>query len=156
MSALVKSVIATELAKLSRVNDAPQAPFGFGVDLYCDGDVAADWRDATDPRTVLAQALLRRLDCPRGQLPDDPNYGLGIRGHVAGPMTPADTRSLSGAVRLEMQKDPRVAEATARVDANVVAGSLRIQVRIVPRGVAEPFDLIFAVTDAAVTLEALS
>lgn len=158
MTSIVRDAVAADLAALTRVVPSPTGALGYGSDLAMtvDGiDIDADMleRLGSDP-LVLAEALVRRLDCPRGALPDDPDYGLDVRGYLNRGTTTAEIRGLSSAVHAEVTKDDRVGTARVVVDPSLDGSSLAITIQITPADPSlEPFELVLAVTTAAVLIE---
>jgi hypothetical protein len=152
----VLSDIADMTAELLPVEDAPTAPLGFGRDLSCVSDVTPDFAEV-GPTTALgiAQAAVRRLTTPRGQLIDDENYGLDVRAFANRGMTELELRDLSGQVRVELAKDDRVESADAQVLQE--RSSLSISVQLTP---VDPntraFSFTIAVTSTQVLLETIS
>jgi len=157
VNALLRSVIDDGLAAIDRVMDAPAEPFGYGTDVACTTDVEIPMRDV-DPMSIeaISMALLRRVDCPRGQMPDDRDYGIDLRGMLNRGITQADLAAIGGKVRSEWAKDDRVSSATVVVTQTGNGAGLRIVGNIVPAGSSESFRLVLAATSAAVVLEAIS
>jgi hypothetical protein len=158
MSDTVRDAIAEALAEVERVADAPVEPFGYGSDLVCTSDLTEEMaeHDGFDPQG-LAEALLHRIDCPRGELPDDPNYGMDLRSYINRGVSNAELFALAGEIRNEWTKDDRVESAV--VELEVSEGGKRIS----GRGLVTPVDpsvggfaLTFAATDAAVLLEEIN
>lgn len=156
MNATLQAAIDSGLATLERVMDAPTGALGYGTDISCTDDLAEPMADV-DPTstTAIAQALLRRLDCPRGRLVDDADYGLDARGYLNRGTTVAELNALAGAVRNEVEKDDRVSSAIVQVAASL--SSLSVRIRIVP---ADPnldeFSLTLAVTSASVVIQEIT
>lgn len=158
MSQAVTDAIAAGLAELSRVVDTPVAPFGYGTDLSCQTDLAEDFGEV-DPNSMLAlaEALVRRLDCPRGHLPDDADYGIDLKGAVNRGSARADLLALAGQIRAELEKDDRVDRASVSVTLSADGAQLAVKTRITPRDPrTSDFSLTLAVTSAAVLLEELA
>lgn len=156
MNATLRAAIDAGLATLSRVMDAPTGALGYGTDISCTDDLSEPMADV-DPRstTAIAQALIRRLDCPRGRLADDADYGLDVRGYLNRGTTAAELSGLAGAIRNEVEKDDRVSSAIVQVSAAL--SSLSVRIRIVPADVdTAEFSLTLAVTDAAVLLQEIT
>lgn len=149
MSALVKDAIAEELATLERLVDPPVPPFGYGSDIRGTQDLDPSMRE-TDGRSTLAlaEALVRRLDCPRGALPDAPDYGLDLRGYLHRGVTADQVRALGGQVRGELLKDDRVASLVVTVRPSADGRLLRLELAV---SAIDP-----AVGDFALTLSASS
>lgn len=155
MTDVVRSTMATELASLQRVTDTPRAPFGYGADISCASDIAADMAEVSG-RLVLAQALIRRLDCPRGALPDDAAYGIDLRSYCNRGVTADEVRALAGQVRNELEKDDRVDRASVVVRPSATAQTLAIEIAITAVDPdVEAFTLTLSVSSAAVLLEEL-
>lgn len=157
-SSAVRSVIAAELALLARVVDVPAAPLGYGTDISCTSDLSARM-DEVDPFSVagLSEAIVRRLDCPRGQLPDDADYGMDLRGMLNHGTTADEIRSLAGRIRNELQKDDRIESVVVTVTPSSTGSSLRVSLAVTPVDARlGGFRLVVAVTDAALLLEEMS
>ncbi len=155
MSAIVKAAIATELAKLVQTTDFPVAPFGYGSDISCDSDVAFDVAEVDAFSTLaLAQAVVRRLDTPRGSLPDDKDYGISIRQYVNKGTTAAEIQSLAGQIKNEIIKDDRVEALTVTVRPSSTGTTLRVELAIQPVD-AElgGFTLTLSATSAVILIE---
>lgn len=158
MNETVKAVIDTELAILTRLVPTPAEPYGYGVDTYG----VTDWTDTledVDPFTPLGigQALLRRLQTPRGTLQDDGTYGIDLRGFLNRPTTARDILEMSGEVQNEVRKDDRVFGAVVTISFEGLK-LLRVRLDITPEdpNTGGPFTLTLAVTNAAVLLEAIN
>lgn len=156
MSDVVRDAIATELALVQRIAPAPLAPFGYGSDLSCAGDLTPTM-ESVDPFSTraIAESILRELDTPRGGLVDDPDYGLDLRGAVNRGMTAADVRSLAERVRTVAEKDDRVSRASVTVSPSPTGTTLRVEIRVTPVGALNPFRLTLAATSADVLIEEL-
>jgi len=155
MSAEVKARIAEELALLTQTVSFPSGDLGYGSDISCDFDVDPSVAEV-DPFSTLgvAQSLVRRLDCPRGENPDDPNYGIGLRQMLNRGVTGAEIRQLAGQIRAELFKDDRVDSLTVVVTPANLARTLTVEIRVVPVGtVGGPFRLTLNASDSAVLLE---
>ena len=112
--------------------------------------------DGFDP-LVMKQAILRRLDTPRGSLPDDPSYGISLRSMLNAGADPERIASFGGIIRNEVCKDDRVASAVAVVTPSASFDAFRVALTVNP---ADPslggFSMTLAVTSAGVVLEAIS
>lgn len=155
MSDTVRDAIAAGLAEVGRLVDAPVEPFGWGSDLACDRDLAEGMEEVDGfSQRALAEALLRRLDCPRGRLPDDPTYGMDLASYVNRGVTQAELIGLAGEIRNELTKDDRVDAVT--VELTISEGGRRLMARALVTPVDPAiggFGLTFAATDAGVALE---
>lgn len=153
----MRDAIAAGLASLERVQSPPSAPFGYGSDLSCAADLSEDMEEV-DPNSTLAlgQAIARRLDCPRGKLPDDPDYGMDLRGYCNRGVTTSEIRSLATRVRNEVEKDDRIAGVTVTVTPSSTGSTLTVEIAVVP---VDPrignFGLTLAVTSAEVLIETI-
>lgn len=142
------------LADVTREMPAPTAPFGYGTDIRCRDDVDEQMRDV-DPfsRDALVDALVRRLDCPRGSLPGDRNYGISLRSYVNRGTTQADLVALGAQVRGELMKDDRVRDVTVPLP-TFSGGVLHVVVIV---DAVDPllgtFALTLAVTDGELLLQ---
>jgi hypothetical protein len=164
VSQLVLDAIAADVALLERHVDAPEGELGYGADLSCAEDLSEDFADV-DPLSprALAEALLRRLDCPRGTLPEASSptlvaadYGMELQAHLHGPLTLGDVRRIEGAIRNELTKDDRVDSLTVNVTVTSDGSSFTVDLQVHP---VDPrtgeFALTFAVTTAALLIEEL-
>ena len=154
MTDVVRDAIAASIALETRIVATPSGPFGWGSDIACALTLDPDVRElAGDDPQVLANAIIRRLDTPRGQLPDDPDYGIALRSMLSAGITDAGRRSISGRIYNEITKDERV--DSLRVDVTPGDESLTIALTVTPVE-GEPFTMTLAVTSAGVVLEAIS
>ncbi len=158
MSAIVLDAIAAEVAMLTPDVAAPLEPLGYGSDVRCSSDLDERAEEVGGFSTLaLAEALVRRLDTPRGSLPDDPDYGLDVKGYCNRATTAAELLALAGQIRTELQKDDRVDLAAVMVAPSASGGTLAIQIRIVPVDPRlGPFALTLAASSAEVLLEAMA
>jgi hypothetical protein len=155
VNATVQAVIDAELALLEQTVTTPEPPYGYGSDLSCDSDLREDMGEV-DGMSLLAlsQAILRRLDCPRGALPDDPNYGVSLRSYLNRGSTADELRALAGQVRAEIEKDDRVTSASVIVTPSSTGDSLSIDLAIAPVDARiGGFSLTLAVTPLEILLE---
>jgi hypothetical protein len=156
-NSIVRDAIAAGIAATVRVVDAPVLPLGYGSDLSCADDFAESM-DEVDGNSLLAlaQALFHRLDCPRGRLPDDDDYGLDLRAMVNTGMTARQVRELGGAIRSELAKDDRVADNVATVTPNATGSELTIDLAVTPVDISlGPFSMTLSVTSAEILLLAV-
>jgi hypothetical protein len=158
VSEIVEEAIAAEIAALERVVDVPVPPFGFGTDLSCTTDLTPTMEETSgDLRLALAEALVRRLDCPRGALPDDAAYGKDLRSYLNRPTTALELLELAGAVRAELEKDDRVDTAPTTITTVNAGQTMTLKVVVTP---VDPsvgtFAMTLAVTSAEIVLEEIS
>lgn len=153
MSAEVKAQIAVEISKIVRVVDFPAGPFAYGSDISGAEDVDPSMREVNGgTQLALAQALVRRVDCPRGALPDDKNYGRDLRSYLNRGVTQSQIASLEGELKGEWEKDDRVDVATVRV-ALLSANAIDVIATIQPvDGNGGPFTLTLNASSASVLL----
>lgn len=155
MSQEVKEQIARDLASLVQIVDFPVPPYGFGSDISGDFDVDPNAREVKGSTTLaLAQAIVRRLDCPRGGLPDDKDYGIDLRSYCNRGTTADALRSLGGQIKSELQKDDRIDTVTVRLSPTSTGSSLRVELAVRPVDPAlGGFSLTLSASSAAVLLE---
>jgi hypothetical protein len=155
---IVHDTIAAELALLERIEPTPLAPFGYGQDLDCTTDIDQDLLEV-DPssKTALAQALLRRLSCPRGRLPDDADYGFDLRGMLNRGTDANALRDLAGQIKGEVLKDDRIdgADVTTTYTAQTETLDVTLWVVAVDPALGE-FSLTFAVQAGELMLKELN
>lgn len=155
MADVVRDTIAAELALIERMVPTPAEPLGYGSDISCTDDLDPDMREV-EGLEVLVQALLRRQDCPRGALPDDPSYGISLSEYLNEGTTDADIRALASKIRGELRKDDRVDVVVVTVTPNADGSRLRIREVITPLDPRlGPFAMVLAVTSSSVVLEAM-
>ncbi len=155
---IVHDTIAAEIALLVRTEPTPLAPFGYGQDLDCETDITEELLEV-DPSSKrgLGQALVRRLSCPRGRLPDDPDYGFDVRGRLNNGTELSVIRDLAGQIKSEIMKDDRIegADVTTAYSAPTNTLNVRIWVSAVDSALGQ-FALTLAVTDGAVLLQEIA
>lgn len=159
MTSIVRDAIAAALLEVETVVDAPVDPFGYGSDLSCDSDLDEDMLEldgVRDARLILAQAIVRRLDCPRGRYPGDGDYGVDLRGALNRGTTATELRQMGGRIRNELSKDDRISEVAVTLTPNSTGSEIRTTLQVTP---VDPsvggFELVLAVQPGAVMIEAL-
>jgi len=155
MSDVVRDAIAAELAEVTRVARTPDAESGYGVDLVCAEDLTPSLDETpADSVLSLAQDLFHRITTPRGDLPDDPDYGTDVRQYLSAGMAPQDLTVAAGELASECRKDDRVRDVSVTLTA---AGSeLSVAIAVTPADPAlQPFKLIVAVTSGEALLQAI-
>jgi hypothetical protein len=156
MSQLVLDAIAASTAELTRLVPVPTGPLGYGTDLSCVEDVTEDLAEV-DPFSpqAIGEALLRRLTTPRGQLPDDPNYGMDLRGYCNRGVPTGELREIAGQIRSEVTKDDRVEDVSVVVTVPAL-NAMSVRIDVTPADPSlDPFTLTFAVTSGQLLLEAI-
>jgi hypothetical protein len=153
-----RELIAAELAAVARVTDTPAAPFGYGADMRCAGDIPDDFGEVDGfTRLAIAEAAARRLDCPRGLLPDDPSYGISLPSYLNKGTTAQSLADLGRDAQAELSKDDRFKSVTVRAATSSAGGVVTLTVAIDPvDATLGPFTLTLAVTSASVILEAIT
>lgn len=155
MSLAVKTTIAIELAKLEQIVDFPVEPFGYGSDISCDSDVDPDVVEVGAFTTLaLAQAIVRRLDTPRGSLPDDKDYGIDVRSYVNRGVVAEDIRQLAGQISNEVRKDDRVDTLIVTVQPSSTGTTLGIRLAVRPVDARiGGFTLTLSASSASIVIE---
>jgi hypothetical protein len=131
---------------------------GLGVDLKCVDDIDPALA-VVNPFTTegLAQDCYHRITTRRGTLPDDQDYGIDIVAFLHASKTLADLRACEGQIATELQKDDRVATASAVVTFDAARKAMSISVRVLPEDPnLTTFSLIIAVTDGGALLLAVT
>ena len=155
MTDTVRDAIAASLALETRIVSTPTEPFGWGSDVSCAASLDPDMRElAGDDQTVLAQAIIRRLDTPRGQLPDDGEYGLSLRDMLSTGLTDSTRRSIAGRVHNELIKDDRLDTVSVVVESGV-ASELTLTITVTPVE-GDPFRMVLAASATGVIIEAIA
>lgn len=152
MTDLVRDLLASGLVGIVPLATTPAAT-GFGRDLVCIDDLDPRGSE-TDPSSLnsLAQDLYHRLATARGQMPDDPDYGLDLVELLHRPGTQTELLAMAGAVTAEMRKDDRVTDAETTL--TLVGNSMTVAVAITPKDpTIAIFTLIVSVTDGATLLQ---
>jgi phage baseplate assembly protein W len=120
------------------------ASTSFGLSWSCVSDI-------TSPAVMISgnlavgQAIARRLQTPRGDLIDDPNYGTDLTAYLLDDVTPAQVNAIQTNVNQECLKDQRVqaASTTVTLIANVLIVSIALQTA------TGPFTLVLSVSQVA-------
>jgi len=156
---IVATSISEGLAQLARILDAPVPPFGYGSDISCERDLDPAMAEV-DPLSALAlaQALVRRLDCPRGALVDDPDYGMDLRAELNRGTTTRDLNAIAARIRSELTKDDRVSSVKVTVSyADLVAREMTVSIVVTPvDATIGGFSMTLAVTSAEVVISSMS
>lgn len=125
----------------------------FGRDLWCTDELRTG-RFVTG-KTLVGQALYRRLTTPRGTLrggEDEANYGLDIVGLVGSVDADNLEVSLPDRIRLELLKDERVESVEATVSRSTVGPSTTFAIEIEVASSSGPFVLVLSVNDVTAEL----
>lgn len=118
-----------------------------GTDLSCLTDLTATMSTVSG-RRLLAEAIARRLQTPRGGLLKHPDYGFDLAGHINDDINASDIAVISSGVEAECLKDERVISATCAC--TFAVNTLTVVVTITDAD--GPFVLILAATAVSVTL----
>lgn len=154
MNDTVQAAFAASLSQVTRVVDEPQPPFGYGSDLACSLDLDERFRE-TDPFSVegISQAIVRMLDCPRGENPDAPDYGISLRSYVHRGTTTHALRRVEYDVREQVLRDDRVRDLTVSATAGLEHEGLIVSLRVTPADARLlAFDMVFSVSAYALSL----
>ena len=156
MNATVQAAITAGLAALEPVSSIPEAPYGYGSDLWCESDLDPRMSEVSDSALVLAQHCARRLDTPSG-LPDDDSWGISIGDYCNRPTTTQELYELEGSIVAELVDDDRIDEVTASVEASSDLRTLTVSIRVVPLDSAEAsFTATRSVSDTALIIEEIT
>lgn len=159
MNALVRASLDAELALVTRLVDVPTGSLGYGSDLSCSDDLdpGVELDGVADAPVLLAQALVRRLDCPRGRLPDDADYGIDLAAYLHRGLTVTEQRGMAGAIESELRKDDRVSLARVTVTPSAEGSRIEIAIQVDPVSPSlGGFRLTLALSDAGLLLKELS
>ena len=128
---------------------APADPSGLGLDVstFVNGDLDPTFALIAGPQ-VVAEAIARRLQTPRGGLPRNPEYGTDLRQWVNASLSPAKRAALQSTIVGEVTADPRVES----VDVEFVESGSSLRVSISGTCSAGPFDLVLDVASLTVDL----
>lgn len=97
---------------------------------------------------VVAEAIARRWQTPRGGLVDDPSYGYDLTDFLNDDLGPNDLARIGAQAAAEALKDQRVRGAVVVVQ--LVAGVLIVNATITTAN--GPFSLVASVSDVSVQL----
>lgn len=158
MADVVRDFLAAGLVGLERVVPTPTDPLGYGVDLVCVDDLTARMLETTSDGTAgLAQDAYHRITTRRGQLPDDPDYGLDVIAMLSTALTAAQLQALPDQISGEILKDDRFTAADTAVAFSYATKTLDIKISLTPAdSTIAPFLLIIAVSDGEAHLKAIS
>ena len=115
-----------------------------GTDFAGALDIDPSWREATSARRALAEAIVRRLTTPLGQLPDYPSYGFDVRGLIGSSLNSSQIRQR---VRVQCLAEEEVLAAKVTVAAENGGESITIDIAITDG--EGPFALTLAINDLA-------
>ena len=126
----------------------------FGADLECGWDIDPMMVElhGDDPR-IVTEACIRRLQCPRGALLDDPDYGLDVREFLRQPIDRVMQAAIPSMISSELLKDDRVKSVSVSVTSTGTAVDPRLELAITGTTDGPPFTLIAAITTDEVRME---
>lgn len=124
------------------------APPDFGTDLFGINDLDLAMREVSG-RELLAQAIARRLQTPRGGLFYDNDYGYDLRALVNAPELPKKTVETN--IENEVLKDERILDAVVDVRYEGDPAD-QLFVRLLLRDGTGPFALVLSVSDVTVEI----
>lgn len=105
----------------------------------------------TSSKSIIVDALARRLLTPSGSLPFHPDYGLDLRQWLNEGMTQDKIFQIKASVQSELLKDERVASVNALVTFDFATSTLTLQVEV--ESAVGPFKFTLGVS--AVTIDLL-
>lgn len=124
----------------------------YGRDLACVTDLDTTLTE-TEPggRRIVAEAIARRLQTPKGGLIGDPNYGFDLAGYCNDEYTAANLDWIRSQVVAECEADERVTAATCElsVTSDVMTATIALSL------VDDPTLLTLVLAVSAVTVELL-
>lgn len=99
-------------------------------------------------RTLLTQALIRRISTPRGRLLSNANYGYDVVGEVNDDIDPTSVPTIASNMDQEFMKDERVVSSTTT--ATLTNGVLYTSTTIVDGD--GPFSLVLSISNVTVQI----
>lgn len=122
-------------------------PNPFGSCWSCLTDLTMPSVMATGFR-VVAEAIARRWQTPRGGLLDDPNYGYNLLDFISDDIDKGTLAQIAQLAGAEAEKDERVLGCSVTI--NFVGGVMMVFGRV--DTAAGPFQLVVSVSDVTVSL----
>jgi hypothetical protein len=119
----------------------------YGEDFSCASDLATTLGTASG-RTVVVEAIARRLTTPRGRLLGDEDYGFDLTDYANDDVSPADIAWIGSQVEAECLKDERV--SLANTTAVLGAGDILTVTVAIVLSDGDAFDLTLAVSSVSV------
>jgi phage baseplate assembly protein W len=123
----------------------------YGSDLSCLDDFDEEVRATSDPRTLIAQALIRRWMTPRGMLLDDPDYGTDLAEFMHDEVDELSLARMRAEARAEALKDERVVDCTITATRYTLATGT-VEFDFLVECAETSLRLVVAVTDVSVSL----
>lgn len=120
----------------------------FGTCWSCVTDLTMPAINASGFR-VVAEAIARRWQTPRGGLVDDPNYGFNLSDFISDDLSPADIARMAKMAAAEAVKDERV--VACDVDITLLpTGAMTVTGNV--QTAQGPFQLVVGVSQVTVAL----
>lgn len=124
----------------------------YGSDLSCVSDLNPHMGVVSGLRLV-AEAIARRLQTPRGALVDDASYGYDLTDQLNSDLSASDLGVIGASVTAECRKDQRILNASTVVTFSTDPsrpGELDVTISLTTR--AGPFSLQLAVSQVTVSI----
>lgn len=125
----------------------------FGSDLSCVSDLTPSML-VVSGRRLVAEAIARRLQTPKGGLLDDSNYGYDVTALLNADVAQGDLGRIAAGITAECQKDQRVLSAKVVCEfqpvGNKMTGGLKITIALLT--LAGPFTLVLAASQVTVSI----
>lgn len=119
----------------------------FGLDLSCTDDLDPLLGEVTGVE-LIKQAVHRRLITPRGQLIDDPDYGLDLFSFLSADMTAAELATIPSQVDGEILKEDEVSNSTTTATWDPRTSTLTLDIAC--ETALGPFSLVLPVSQVTV------
>lgn len=123
----------------------------FGLDFWCDGDLAPDLRTTTGLE-LAQQAIAARLSTPHGMVIDDPDYGEDLSVYLSAALTKNTLPKIIGAALGQIQKDDRIQNASVTARLSGPFDARIVELDIGGTFLDAPFALTLAITDVSVSV----
>ena len=126
---------------------------GYGRDLSCVSGLATG--RMVRGKTLLAEAIVRRLTTPRGTLyggDEESSYGIDLAAYVGVIGGDVAAAALPAVIESELMKDDRIGSVEVDVSTSTVAGLIayRVALRVIPADATEDFALTLSVSSVSV------
>jgi hypothetical protein len=121
-----------------------------GVDLKVSPDLGLFF-SLNKEEDCLAQDLVDRLQCSKGMLFYDPNFGINLRNFLGSKQRPQDAFRAAADITSELKQDERVADCAASVVFDSASQSLTATIEVEALG-GVTFTLVVLATTSLVKL----
>lgn len=148
MNSTVQRALARGLASMARDLEPSASPWAYGEDISCGFDL--NLGETVSGNDLLRESQIRRLDCPRGGLVDDPDWGIDVRGSLNEGTTREELATLAARVRTELARDPRIATVAVTLATSAYGDRWDLAIRSQPRNPGDTFPLVLALTPESV------